>query len=146
MAPRRGHISQKTKLVAALCQLKHADESGQLVPVISHEEAKSLTEDEILAKFEWDHNVHFAIGGACQHWNLTPTPKAQHRQKTAKQDIPQIAKTRRLEKAQEDFRRKVLAKTGQITEKEETKQKAKIKSRGFQQWRNFKGEIVKRKG
>jgi hypothetical protein len=99
-----------------------------------------------LAVFHFDHDIHHTIGGQDAHWNLTPRAVEKHRQKTAKRDIPQIAKTKRLEQAQEDFRRKVLAKTGQITEKEETKQKAKIKSRGFQQWRNFKGEIVKRKG
>jgi hypothetical protein len=143
--PPRKKIPLKTKLAAALCNMLH-EEDGQLVPVIPRDKAKTMTEDEVLAVFHFDHDIHHAVGGQDAHWNLTPRAVEKHRQKTAKRDIPQIAKTKRLEQAQEDFRRKVLAKTGQITEKEETKQKAKIKSRGFQQWRNFKGEIVKRKG
>jgi hypothetical protein len=142
MPPRKG-IPMKTKLCAALCSLVH-EEDGQLVPVIPRDEAKKLTEDEVLARFEFDHAVHHAIGGAEQHWNLTPRAKAHHRQKTAKQDIPQIAKTKRLEKATEEFRRKLLAKSGQIAETPDTKQKRKMQSRGFVGWRNFKGEPVKR--
>jgi hypothetical protein len=76
---------------------------------------------------------------------LTPRAKAKHREKTAKQDIPQIAKTKRLEKATEEFRRKLLAKTGEETAETDKKQSRKMQSRGFQAWRNFKGEIVKRK-
>jgi hypothetical protein len=144
--PPRKSISMKTKLCAALCSLVH-EEDGQLVPVIPRDEAKKLTEDEVLARFEFDHAVHHAIGGAEQHWNLTPRAKAKHREKTAKQDIPQIAKTKRLEKATEEFRRKLLSKTGAETAETDKKQKQsrKMQSRGFQQWRNFKGEIVKRK-
>jgi hypothetical protein len=146
MPPRKG-IPQRTLKVAALRTLAESlrvERDGQLVPALSHEQAKKMTEAEIEALFEYDHNIHHAIGGACQHWNLTPRLKAEHRQKTAKQDIPQIAKTKRLEKATEEFRRKLLAKSGQIPETSDTKQKRKIQSRGFVGWRNFKGEPVKR--
>jgi hypothetical protein len=148
MPPRKA-IPQRTKTVAALralAETMRVEKDGKLVPVITHAQAKRMTEDEIEALFQWDHNVHHAIGGCIQHWNLTPMLVAQHAVKTAKQDIPQIAKTKRLEKATEEFRRKLLAKTGSEPETAETKKQThKMQSRGFQQWRNFKGEIVKRK-
>jgi hypothetical protein len=149
MARRRDHLRYPTRLAAALREYAmtlRVEKDGKLVPALTYEQAKRMTEKEIEDLFHWDHIAPHSIGGVCQHHNLQPLLKAQHAVKTATRDIPAIAKTKRLEQAQEDFRRKVLAKTGQITEKEETKQKAKIKSRGFQQWRNFKGEIVKRKG
>jgi hypothetical protein len=139
--PPRKQPSLKTKLAAALRD-RLVEKDGKLVP---YEALKRMTDDDVISKFEFDHDVHFAIGGACQHWNLTPRLKAEHRQKTAKQDIPQIAKTKRLEKATEEFRRKLLAKSGQVEETSDTKQKRKMQGRGFQAWRNFKGEIIKRK-
>jgi hypothetical protein len=141
MPPRKA-IPLKTKLAAAL-RNRLIEKDGKLVP---YEQLKRMTDDDVISKFEFDHDVHFAIGGTCQHWNLTPRLKAEHRQKTAKQDIPQIAKTKRLEKATEEFRRKLLAKSGAETAETDKKRKptSKIQSRGFQQWRNFKGEIVKR--
>jgi hypothetical protein len=147
MPPRKA-VPQRTLKVAALRTLAESlrvERDGQLVPALSHEQAKKMTEADIEAMFEYDHNIHHAIGGSVQHWNLTPILKAKHREKTAKQDIPQIAKTKRLEKATEEFRRKLLAKSGQITETSDTKQKRKMQSRGFTGWRNFKGEPVKRK-
>jgi hypothetical protein len=138
--PPRKQPSLKTKLAAALRD-RLVEKDGKLVP---YEALKRMTDDDVISKFEFDHDVHFAIGGACQHWNLTPRLKAEHRQKTAKQDIPQIAKTRRLEKATEEFRRKLLAKSGHPAETSDTKQKRKMQSRGFVGWRNFKGEPVKR--
>jgi hypothetical protein len=150
MPPRKA-IPQRTKTVAALralAETMRVEKDGQLVPVITHAQAKRMTEDEIEAMFQWDHNVHHAIGGSIQHWNLTPMLVAQHAVKTAKRDLPQIAKTKRLEKAQIEFRRKIAAKTSTGTpETDKTgikKPTRKMQSRGFQAWRNFKGEIVKR--
>jgi hypothetical protein len=139
--PPRKQPSLKTKLAAALRD-RLVEKDGQLVP---YDQLKRMTDDDVISKFEFDHNVHFSIGGSCQHWNLTPRLKAEHRQKTAKQDIPQIAKTKRLEKATEEFRRKLLAKSGAETVETKQKPSRKMQSRGFQAWRNFKGEIVKRK-
>jgi hypothetical protein len=146
MPPRKG-IPQRTLKVAALRTLAESlrvERDGQLVPALSHEQAKKMTEAEIEALFEYDHNIHHAIGGACQHWNLTPRLKAAHRAQTAKKDVPMIAKAKRVEAATEEFRRKLLAKSGQIAETSDTKQKRKMQSRGFVGWRNFKGEPVKR--
>jgi hypothetical protein len=144
MPPRKA-IPMKTKLCAALCQMMEPDEAGGWRRVIPHRDAKRMTEDEILARFEFDHNVHAAIGGTEQHWNLTPRTKETHRAKTAKKDVPMIAKAKRVEASHEEFRRKMLSKTGAETE-ETKKPSSKMQSRGFQAWRNFKGEIVKRGG
>jgi hypothetical protein len=142
--PPRKQPSLKTKLAAALRD-RLVEKDGQLVP---YEQLKRMTDDDVIAKFEFDHNVHFAIGGSCQHWNLTPRLKAEHRAKTATKDVPMIAKAKRIEASHEEFRRKMLSKTGEETAETDKKQKPtrKLQGRGFQQWRNFKGEIIKRGG
>jgi hypothetical protein len=146
MPPRKA-VPQRTLKVAALRTLAESlrvERDGQLVPALSHEQAKKMTEADIEAMFEYDHNIHHAIGGACQHWNLTPRLKAEHRAKTAKKDVPMIAKAKRVEASHAEFRRKMLSKTGEETAETDKKPSRKMQSRGFQQWRNFKGEIVKR--
>lgn len=106
---KRKHISLRTKLAAALCHMLRPDDNGQLVLVIPYEQAKRMTEDEVLAVFDFDHwPVPKAMGGEDAHYNLTPRPRSEHREKTAKMDIPAIAKGRRITKAQEDFRKLAL--------------------------------------
>ena len=52
----RPHIPLRTKLAAALCNLVRYDEdAGTFVPVIPHEEAKRLSEQEVLSRFHFDH-------------------------------------------------------------------------------------------
>lgn len=108
----RAHISLKTKLASALCQmLRYCDERAEFVRIIPHAEAKRLTADEILARFDWHHDpIPKAHDGPDVHWNLTPLPKQQHREITAKIDIPRIAKGKRIREDQEEFRRRLLAK------------------------------------
>lgn len=108
---KRKHISLETKLAAALIQMKRVDENGELVPIISHDEAKRLTSREICAMFDFDHCVvPHAEGGVDEAWNLAPVPRELHRAKTAKEDIPRIARNKRITKSQEEFRRRLLAK------------------------------------
>lgn len=108
----RRHISLKTKLAAALLQMKRCERTligDKWVPIISHEEAKTLTDDQIIARFHFDHYpIPHAQGGPDEPWNLTPSPVLDHKEKTAKIDVPMIAKTKRLTKAHEDFRRTML--------------------------------------
>lgn len=95
----RKHIPLRTKLAAALCSLVRSTEDGKFVKVIPHEEAKRLTEEQVFAKFEWNHHpVPKAFGGPDEFWNLDPMPKAEHREITAKVDIPRIAKAKRVAK------------------------------------------------
>ena len=93
----RAHISLKTKLAAALLTMLRPNERGDLVRIISHEEAKRLTADQILARFDWDHYpIRKADGGPDEPWNLEPRPTAEHDKKTREIDQPQLAKQRRI--------------------------------------------------
>jgi hypothetical protein len=106
-------ISLRTKLAAALCQMLRPDGKGGFERIISHEEAKTIPVDAVLARFEWDHwPIRKELGGPDTHWNLQPRPLKAHREKTAKIDIPAIAKSKRLAKKQQRFRQKILAKAG----------------------------------
>jgi hypothetical protein len=70
-----------------------------------------MTEDQILSLFHFDHwPVPKALGGPDEPWNLEPRPIMEHRKKTAKLDVPAIAKTKRVCATHEEFKRKVLAK------------------------------------
>lgn len=95
---KRAHITLKTKLASSLCQmLRYDDDRAEYVPIIPHNEAKTLTEDEIISRFDWHHYpIAKAHGGVDAHHNLTPIPRADHKRITAKIDIPRIAKGKRI--------------------------------------------------
>jgi hypothetical protein len=112
----RKHITQRTMKVAALrelAQFVRVERDGQLVPAITYEQAKDMTEAEIEAFWHWDHIVPHAIGGSCEHYNLQPMIKQDHALKTAKKDIPQVAKTKRISAKEQAFRASLLRKSGQ---------------------------------
>lgn len=101
---KRGHINLTTKLAAALLTMKRPDENGVLVPFISHEHAKLMSDEQIISLFNFDHCVvPKAHDGPDEAWNLEPLPIMEHRVKTATKDIPQIAKTKRLSAAHAEF-------------------------------------------
>lgn len=124
MTDRRHHLSLTTKLASALLHMVRQDEDGKFVPVIPHTEAKTMTADEIVARFDFDHVVFHAIGGDIRPSNLTPRLRAEHRDKTAKVDIPAIAKVKRLSKSEEEFRARITAR-----DRGEPKPTGKIPSR-----------------
>lgn len=98
MSRKRAHINLKTKLAAAISTM-----------FLSHDEAKALSEDQVLSLVTWDHDpIPHAHDGPDTHYNLVPRLIPGHREKTAKVDVPQIAKTRRITKAHEDFQRRIL--------------------------------------
>lgn len=100
MSRKRGHISLKTKLAAALGAL-----------FLTYEERTALSEDQVLSLVAWDHDPipHTPpYNGPDSHDNLIPRLIADHRAKTAKQDVPAIAKGRRVAKAEEAFRARLL--------------------------------------
>jgi hypothetical protein len=110
---RRAHIPCATKLASALLTIVRPDASGKFVPVISYEDSKLLTAEQIIGRFHFDHYpIPHAQGGSDHHSNLVPRPTGEHKERTAKLDIPQIAKTKRLSKEQEAFRARLLAKAG----------------------------------
>lgn len=94
---RRAHITLKTKLAAALCQMLRPNAEGVLVPVIPYEDAKLMSEEQVLSLFHFDHYpIRKENGGPDSHWNLTPRPIPEHREKTGNIDVPQIAKSKRI--------------------------------------------------
>ena len=108
---KRDHISLTTKLAAVLLEMKVADENGNLVPLIDREMAKSMTAAQVVSLWEFDHfPVPKALGGSDHPTNLVARPIIEHRIKTAKVDVPTIAKSNRISAAHEDFKRRVLAK------------------------------------
>jgi vacuolar-type H+-ATPase subunit I/STV1 len=104
----RKHISLKTKLAAALLQMRK-EVDGKLELIIPHEEAKTLTADKILERFDFHHYpITHAEGGPDEPWNLEPVERAKHREITAKVDVPGIAKRKRVTEVHEEFRRRML--------------------------------------
>lgn len=129
---KRAHIGLKTKLCSALCQLVRYDETNaEFVKIIPHDRAKLMTEDEILSVYEWQHYpIPKAHDGPDTHWNLQPMVKAAHREVTAKIDIPMIAKGKRIQRANEEAVRRLLAKDrGEPKAKSRWPQGRKLQSR-----------------
>lgn len=129
---KKDRIPIKEKLAAALAHTM-VEVDGKLVRAISYDDAKELSSEQILSLFQFDHGVHESIDGPTVHWNLTPRFIAEHRRKSNKIDIPQIAKTKRISAEQEAFRRRMLEKSGPALEPEVEKNKPsrKIQSRPF---------------
>ena len=122
----RKSIPLKTKLAAALCNMLRPNETGEFVPVIDYHSAKNMTEDQVLSVFHFDHYPKTKRqGGEDKHYNLVPRPILEHRAKSANIDAPAAAKSDRLSEAQEECRRKLLAKAGQGWATEPPKKKAK---------------------
>lgn len=96
MTRNRGHVSYKTKLVAALCQMRY-EVDGRWELIITNADAQAMSEDQILSLFNWDHAVTpHAEGGPDEHWNLAPELIVPHRKKTREVDVPGIAKRKRV--------------------------------------------------
>lgn len=124
---KRKHVSLKTKLAAALCQMRHKVD-GKWELILTHAEAAALSEDQVLSLFAWDHDpIPHAEGGLDVHWNLEPKLIAQHRTKTYTIDVPGIAKRVRISAAHKLF-------TGMISlprDQREKKPKSRMPSRPF---------------
>src|SRR5882672_6296640 len=59
---RRKHISLVTKLASALLALGH----------VRYEDAKLMTQDQIISLYQFDHGILHAIDPINEFWNLTP--------------------------------------------------------------------------
>lgn len=107
---KRKAISRTERYAAVILHMKRGD--GR--PLIDHEEAKGMTAQEIIARFEAmthdEHRVPHAIGGTNHPTNLDFLTPEEHAPKT-KIDVTAIAKTKRIAKQQEEFRKRLLAKT-----------------------------------
>jgi hypothetical protein len=95
-----------TKLAAALLEVLNV--RGEPIPL---DHAKRMTARQIVSLFEWDHwPIPKSKKGPDKPWNLTPRLRRAHRVKTAKVDIPAMAKEDRLAAQHREFVRKVLCK------------------------------------
>jgi hypothetical protein len=120
MAEPRKQPNLSIKLAATLLMLK--DKNGE--PLISHEHAKLMSAEQILSLFQFDHwPIRHEAGGPLEPWNLTPRMIPEHRIKTAKIDIPEAAKIKRIKPAEEAFRARWLAKTDPSVETEKPRRR-----------------------
>lgn len=120
MSRPRKQPSLRVKLAAALCELSR-------IPL---EDAKRMTADQVISLHHFDHYPipHAApFNGPAEHWNLVPRLIPAHREKTAKQDTPEIAKTKRIANAHARHQAKMLAKIGQEPETPPPKERRKCK-------------------
>lgn len=78
---------------------------------LDREHMKQLDAQSIVSLFNFDHVVYHVWDPGNNHpTNLTPMLISDHRDKTAKRDVPAIAKVRRaLTKGEEEMRRRLLA-------------------------------------
>lgn len=127
---RKASISLSVKLAAALLQMKRPTADGQgWERVIPHEEAKTLTAKQIISRFQFDHYpIREVDGGPTEPWNLDPLLTLEHRKKTAKIDLPQIAKGKRIRKAEVEHGERMAHKSG-LAERREPPRDAKGRSR-----------------
>lgn len=134
-----------TEKLAALIAL-HLD--------LPREIAKGMSAKQICELVQWDHypvayNIGRDLGWSdteVHHpTNLQPLFAEDHLEKTRKRDTPQAAKGKRLTRAQEEFRARMLAKASAEPRDEPPRPGAKLRGRGFQGHRRFNGEVVVRK-
>lgn len=103
---KRKHISLTTKLAAALLFQPVRDRRGRpvldadgcLTYAITYAEARTLTAEQVLSLFQYDHDTLHALDGSDEFWNLTPRLISAHREKS-KVDCAKVAKTKRIRAA-----------------------------------------------
>ena len=146
---KRHPIPLKTRLAATLCQMLRPNAEGKLERVVDYRSAKAMTEDQVLSLFHFDHDpIPKHRDGPDAHWNLTPRPIPEHREKTARIDAPEAAKDKRVVERQAEFRRKMLAKAGQTEDAPPSQRQKKgrpmpgSKRSGWK--RKMNGELVRR--
>jgi hypothetical protein len=103
MSRKRDYIPYPERLAAVLSMLLSQEERDAL------REAK-VTADDVIALFEFDHNVLHAHDGSDKWWNLTPMQVKPHRQKSSG-DTKIAAKIKRIianEQEHREARRRIL--------------------------------------
>lgn len=134
---RRAHISFKTLYASAL----------RIVGEIPYDHAKLMHEDQIISLFSPDHGILHAIEPIDEHWNLTPTFRGPHKEKSRK-DTRIVAKVKRTEEKHQAFL-SMRSPAEQHAENDHfravldavtRRPRAKIQSRGFQKDTRPKGQ------
>jgi hypothetical protein len=87
----RAYIPFPARLAATLACLMRQEERDRL----RRDKAPAAT---VIGRFAFDHLDFHALGGSDSWWNLDPKLIPVHQEKTAKIDIPAIAKVKRLRK------------------------------------------------
>lgn len=120
-SPKRKKLTRDQREAACLLRIRKGDQWLIPEPLRSSGDAKA-----IIAFVQYDHGVPHAFTADDRPQNLEPMRKADHAAKTAKLDVPRIAKAKRIAKAEAEFRRRVLAKSDPdqtITESDTKKRK-----------------------
>lgn len=128
---RRKAISRDALDVVALYLVKRGDGSF----IITREETKDMEPEAIKALFrsrvQIEHMVPHALTMDDHPSNLQFMAPADHKPKTVR-DVKAIAKSKRIEKKEAEFRRRMLAKSADDAENNEPiRRKVKIPSRPF---------------
>lgn len=96
----RKTIPLRTKLAAALAMLLPQAERDQL-------RAERRPSTMVISRFDFHHGKFWSLERD-NHWsNLTPLLRATHRERT-RGDLKTIAKVKRLERTQAEFRKRML--------------------------------------
>lgn len=96
----RAHIPYPERLAAALSMLLPQEDRDALREL-------RVGAADVIALFDFDHVVLHALGGTDEWHNLTPMLRAPHREKS-RRDTSIVAKTRRVCRAHEEFRARML--------------------------------------
>ena len=105
---RRGRDPNLTEKLAATL-LVWLDAIGNGIP---YKQAQQMTADQIVSLFQFDHARRRAHDGSNHPTNLTPRLYRDHREKTNKIDIPEIAKGKKLAKSHSLHQDNVARKAG----------------------------------
>lgn len=97
---KRKALSLATKLAAALACLLPQAERDEL-------RARHAAPEEVISRFHQDHIVPHADDGTDDWWNINPLLVALHQEKTAKVDVPRIAKGKRLRAKEAEHQRRM---------------------------------------
>lgn len=104
---KRGHISMREEYAALI---------GAFLG-IPYDHRKEMTFYHLRSLLHFDHDpIPHAHGGPDKHFNLTPLPIMAHRKKTAEVDVPQLAKTKRIEKNEAIHQAAMASKAGRYQE------------------------------
>lgn len=138
------------------------------IPGLIPEELREASAASIVSAVDLHHwPIPHANGGGNNPQNLQPMLRSEHRRETARNTIPTLARGKRIRRKQGVHVAKMLDKAGQApppdpfaarvaeimqkfeeiapnaerSERKPGKRKSGIKSRGFQGWRTFSGEV-----
>jgi len=95
MRRKRSHVPLMEKLAASLVCLLSQDNRDDL-------RSRKVTAKQVVSLFEFDHIVLHCLGGSDKWFNLHPTEKAPHREKS-KKDTSIAAKVKRADETWSKF-------------------------------------------